>query len=40
MKRQSFIYILLIISLLTLKTEAQNWKPVTAAITFRIKHSL
>lgn len=40
MKRQSFIYILLIISLLTLKTEAQNWKPVTAAITFKIKHSL
>lgn len=40
MKRQSIIYTLLIISLLSLKTKAQNWKPVTAAITFKIKHSL
>jgi polyisoprenoid-binding protein YceI len=40
MKRQSLIYTLLIVSLLSIETKAQNWKPVTAAITFKIKHSL
>jgi polyisoprenoid-binding protein YceI len=40
MKHQSFIYTLLIIIILTLKVDAQNWKPVTASITFKIKHSL
>lgn len=42
MKRQSFIRIFLIISILIFQDKifAQNWKPVTAAITFKIKHSL
>lgn len=40
MKRQSIICTLLIINLLSFQTSAQNWKPVTAAITFKIKHSL
>ncbi len=42
MKPQSFIRILLIINFLSLQTKiySQNWKPVTAAITFKIKHSL
>ena len=42
MKPQLFIRILLIINFLSLQNKiyAQNWKPVTAAITFKIKHSL
>jgi polyisoprenoid-binding protein YceI len=42
MKRQSLVHIFLIISTLVFQDKifAQNWKPVTAAITFKIKHSL
>lgn len=42
MNRKLSTYSLLIISILSLKNEvfAQNWKPVTAAVTFKIKHSL
>ncbi len=42
MKNKKILYILLIISTLTfnLQVFSQNWKPVTAAITFKIKHSL
>lgn len=42
MNRKTILYISLIISTLSfyLGANAQNWKPVTAAITFKIKHSL
>lgn len=42
MNRKATLYISLIISILSfyLGANAQNWKPVTAAITFKIKHSL
>lgn len=42
MNRKTVLYISLIISTLNFYfgATAQNWKPVTAAITFKIKHSL
>lgn len=42
MTRRTLLYISLIISTLNLHlvVNAQNWKPVTAAVTFKIKHSL
>lgn len=42
MNRKIILYISLIICTLSyyIETKAQSWKPVTAAITFKIKHSL
>lgn len=42
MNRRIFLFFPLIISILSyhIEIKAQNWKPVTAAITFKIKHSL
>lgn len=42
MNRKIILYISLIISTLSyyVETQAQSWKPITTAITFKIKHSL